>query len=348
MAKITSRSFGTTKDGKVVTAFDISNGNQTTVTVLDYGCTIQSVKFPCAKGETDVVLGYDDISSYEEGSCYYGATIGRFANRIGGARFTLDGKEYLLEKCDEGHHIHGVFAKRIFDTEIDGGKLILRYFSPDMEEGFPGNMQVEIVYALGEDDCLEISYLATTDAPTVLNLTNHCYFNLNGQDGSTILGHRIRLNSSYYTEYTDTFAQTGRVIPVDGTPLDFRREHTIGERFDDNYRQFRICTGYDHNMVVDGEAGKLNLIGVAASDQSGIQLEVLTTEPAFQFYSGNFVHCDSAKCGKNGVRYPKNGGFCLEAQHYPDSVNHANFPNVVLRPGEKYVQKTVYKLRRVK
>ena len=329
-------------------AFEICNGNGMGLNVLDYGCTIQSIIVPDRNGELiDVVLGYDDIESYENGSCYYGATLGRYANRIGGGRFILAGKEYQLEKNSEnGHnHIHGIFAKRVFDTAADNGDLILRRFSPDMEEGYPGNLSLEIRYRLGEDNTLEINYTATTDAVTVLNLSNHCYFNLNGQDGSTVLDHRLRLNSSFYTEYTEVFAQTGRIISVDDTPLDFRREHTFGERFNDDYPPFRVCTGYDHNMILDGDQGVLKPIGTVKSEKSGIILEAFTTEPAIQLYSGNFIHFDTVSCGKNGVRYPKNGGFCLEAQHYPDSVNHPHFPSTVLRPDEVYEQKTIYRFK---
>ena len=341
-----SYEFGRTKDGRKVTAYETSNGNGVSVRILDYGCTVQSVVVPDRNGvPTDVVLGYDDILSYENGTCYYGAIVGRYANRIGDARFVLDGKEYILEKTSENklHHLHGVYAKRLFEGRIEDDTLILRYVSPDLEEGFPGNLSVEVRYTLGEDNALSISYTATTDAPTIINLTNHSYFNLNGQDGSTVLDHTVRLNSGSFTEYTETFAQTGRIIPVDHTPLDFRNEQTIGARFNDEYPQFRACTGYDHNMILDGKPGELKLIGTAKSQKSGICLEAFTTEPAIQFYSANFIHYDAAARGKNGVRYPKNGGLCFEAQHYPDSMNHPDFPCVVLRPGETYRQKTVYR-----
>ena len=350
MAIITSKPFGVTKDDKPVTIFELKNGNGMTVRMLDFGCTIQSIVVPDKNGApVDVVLGYDDLLSYENGSCYYGATIGRYANRLGGGVYTIDGKVYQLEKnSPNGHnHIHGVFARRVFDTLIDDGTLVFKYFSPDMEEGYPGNLSVEIRYNLLEDDTLEVNYTATTDAPTIINLTNHCYFNLSGQNGSTILDHKVRLNSSAFTEYDEFFAQTGRVIPVDGTPLDLREKRSIGALFDSDYPKFRVCTGYDHNMVIDKTADELSLVGTAESDESGIRLEVLTTEPAFQFYSGNFIHFDPVEKGKNGIRYPKNGGFCMEVQHYPDSPNHPNFPTTILRPNEVYTQKTVYKFARI-
>jgi aldose 1-epimerase len=346
MVTIQSKEFGKTKGGQKVTAFELSNGVMS-ANILDYGGTVQSLVVPDRNGiPTDVVLGYDDFASYENGGCFYGAIVGRFANRIGGARFVLDGREYRLEmQKSESNHLHGVFVNTVFDASVDGGDLILRYFSPDMEEGFPGNLHVEVRYRLTEDNALEIDYTATTDAPTVVNLTNHSYFNLNGQDGSTIADHLLRLNSSHFTEYTASLAQTGRVLPVDDTPLDFRREQRIGARFDDALKQFSICAGYDHNMVLDGEAGEMKPIGTAKSEKSGICLEAFTTEPATQFYCANHVHHDPVPFGKNGIRYPKNGGFCLEAQHYPDSVNHPNFPSTVLRPGEVYRQKTVYRFK---
>ena len=345
---ITSKyEYGRTADGRKVTAYEFTNKNGVKVRCLDYGCTIQSVVVPDRDGKpVDVALGYDDLASYENGTNFYGQVVGRFANRIGGARFVLDGREYILEKNNgEDNHVHGIFNRRLFDASDDGETLKLRYFSPDMEEGIPGNMNVTVCYRLLDDDAFELNYEATTDAPTVVNLTNHIFFNLNGQDGSTVFDHRVRLNCSHYTEYTDSFAQTGRIIPVDGTPIDFREEHTIGERFKDDYRQLRICTGYDHNMVLDGKEGELKLIGTAKSDKTGISLAAFTTEPSIQFYTGNYMHFDPVPHGKNGVRYPKNGGFCFEAQHYPDSVNHPNFPSVVLRPGEVYRQKTIYRFK---
>ena len=344
MTAIKSRTFGTTKNGRVVTAFEMNNGT-ICITILDYGCTIQSITLLDKNNELkDICLGYNDISSYERGSSNYGAVVGRFANRIGGARFTIDGNEYLLEKTlGENNHVHGVFSKRLFNAEIQGEKLILRYLSPDMEEGYPGNLNLKVTFHLNEENELEISYLATTDAPTIVNLTNHCYFNLNGQDNSTILDHVAKLNCSYYTEYNEDFSQTGRIISVDNTPLDFRKEHSFGERFNSDYHQFRICTGYDHNLIIDGQENALKYVGSCRSDKTGIYLEMYTTEPAIQLYSGNFIMYDAVEKGKGDFKYMKNGAFCFEAQHYPDSPRHAHFPNVVLRPNEKYTQKTIYK-----
>ena len=344
MTTINSRVFGTTKDGQTVTAFEMKNSH-VSVTILDFGCTIQSIVLLDKHNELkDICLGYNDVSSYERGTCSYGAVMGRFTNRIGGACFTLDGKTYQLEKTlGENNHVHGVFSKRLFKAEIQGENLVLRYLSPDMEEGYPGNLNLEVTFHLSEENELEISYLATTDAPTIVNLTNHCYFNLNGQDNSTILDHIVKLNCSYYTEYNEDFSQSGRIISVQNTPLDFTSEHAFGERFNDDYHQFRICTGYDHNMIIDDKVNKLKFVGNCRSEKTGICLEMYTTEPAIHLYSGNFIMCDPVEEGKGGFKYIKNGAFCFEAQHYPDSPRHAHFPSTVLRPNEKYTQKTIYK-----
>lgn len=343
---IISREFGKTKDGQKVTAFELKNKNNMTITILDFGCTIQKITLPDKNGVIrDITLGYDDVESYENGSCFYGAVVGRYANRIGNAHFVLDGKDYQLEKSiGENNHVHGVFLKRIFKATVDGENLVLTYTSPDMEEGYPGNLDVQVVYHLDDENALEISYKATTDAPTIVNLTNHCYFNLNGQDGSTIFDHKLTLNCSHFTEYNEDFSQSGNIISVDNTPLDFRKEHTFGERFYDEYHQLRICTGYDHNMIIDGKENELKFVGSCKNDSTGYYLEMFTTEPAIQLYTSNYIHFDPVKFGKNGIRYPKQGAFCLEAQHYPDSPNHPNFPNTVLRPGETYTQKTIYKI----
>ena len=346
MVTVTSKEFGITKDGQKVTAFELKNGNGMSVRILDFGCTIQSITVPDRDGKpTDVALGYDDVASYEAGSCYYGAVVGRYANRIKYARFVVDGKEYQLEKNEGENHVHGIYNKQMFKASVENGELTLKYLSPDMEEGYPGNLDIEVRYNLREDNAIEINYAVTTDAPTVLNITNHSCFNLNGQDGSTIFDHKLMLNSSNYTEYDETYAQTGRIIPVENTPLDFRKEQTIGARFYDDYPQLRFCSGYDHNMVIDGQPGEFRLIGTVKSEKTGICLEAFTTEPSIQFYAGNYIQLDPVPNGKGGVYYPKNGGFCFEAQHYPDSVNHENFPSTVLRPGEIYTQKTVYRFK---
>lgn len=347
MNKITSKEFGYTKENKKVTSFLIENKNGLKVNILDFGATIQGILVPLKNGkEVDIVLGYDDVKSYENGTCFFGAIVGRYANRIANARFKLNDKEITLEKNNlpSPHHLHGVFPFKIFDSEITKNGVIFKYISPDNEENIPGTLTLNVRYTLDDDNNLIIEYDATSDKDTVLNLTNHTYFNLNGQDGSNVLDHRLKLNSSYVSECDETLAQTGKIISVLGTPLDFRNEETIGKRINEDYYLLHYCNGYDHNMILDGEEGKLKLIGEAKSLKTDIKLEAYTSEPAIQFYTGNYVDCDAVKFGKNGVIYPKNGGFCLEAQHYPDSVNHANFPSTFLKAGEKYYQKTIYKI----
>ncbi|MBQ4254663.1 MAG: galactose mutarotase [Bacilli bacterium] len=347
MAIITRKDFGYTSKREKVSLFEMVNAKNMKLRVLDYGCAMQSLIVKDKNGEEkDVILGYDDLHSYEIGSCLYGAVVGRYANRIKEAHFFLEGKEYQLEKnSPNGHnHIHGVFPHRVFEARIEDGTLLFHYLSPAYEEGFPGNFDLYVRYSFLDDGSIVLEYEATSDQTTPVNLTNHCYFNLNGADGDTVLDHVVKLNATAYTEYSETFAPTGRIISVDGTPLDFSKEHTIGERFLSSYHQFRICTGYDHNMVLDGKDGELKPIGTARSNKTGIKLEAYTTEPAIQFYSANFIHFDEAKCGKNGIRYPKNGGLCMEAQHYPDSLNNPHFPSTVLEKGKTYRQKTIYRV----
>ncbi len=341
MTKIVSREFGITKDGRKVTVFNLSNGNGMTVRILDYGCTVQSVVFQGA----DVVLGYPDIASYEKGDCFLGAIVGRYANRIKKGRFILEGKEYRLRKNQAGNHLHGIFSKVVFEASIEGGSLCFHHLSSESEEGYPGNLDVKVHYTLTDDNALRIDYEATTDKTTIVNLTNHSYFNLNGQDNSTVLNHKLRLNCSAFTEFDEVFTPTGKVLSVEDTPLDFRKEHTLGERIEDDYPQLRMCHGYDHNMILDGEVGELEPIGILIGDKTGIILEAFTTEPAIQLYSANYLKGKTRLNGKGGVPYPNRGGLCLEAQHYPDSINHPEFPSTVLHPGETYRQQTVYRFR---
>lgn len=347
MAAIVAKPFGVTQGGQAVTAFELRNGAGMCARILDFGGTVQSITLPDAHGAVqDVVLGYGDIRSYEKGNYFYGGIVGRVANRIKDARFALEGKEYRLKKNSHGesNHLHGVFSKKVFDASIEGETLVLHYLSPDMEEGYPGNLDLRVRYSLSEDNALTIDYEAVTDQTTIVNLTNHSYFNLNGHDGSDILNHKARLFCGDFTEIDESKTPTGRILSVEGTPLDFRQEHTIGERIHNDYPQLRLCGGYDHNMILGGKEGELKPIGIVHSEKTGITLEAFTTEPAIQFYAANFLG-DEKLAGKAGIVYPKNGGFCLEAQHYPDSINHPEFPSTALRPGEVYRQKTIYRFK---
>ena len=339
---IRSAPFGVTEDGTKVTAFHLENGNHMAVDILDYGCIIQKILVPDASGElVDVVLGYDTPAGYEAGSLFLGAFVGRYANRIKGAQFKLNGRTYQLEKNDGNNHLHGTFCRRIFESKVEEDTLTLRYESPDGEEGYPGKLRVSVQYRLRQDNALEITYVARTDADTVLNLTNHSYFNLNGF--GDILGHRLRLAAGSFTEANEETIATGRILPVEGTPLDFRAEKTIAEGLKTGDKLVTMFKGYDHNYVLDGRAGELRSFAVLKGDMSGICMEACTTQPGVQLYTGNFVDTDTAACGKGGVRYPQYGGVCLETQHYPCSPNYPDFPCVVLHPGEIFREQTVYR-----
>ena len=344
MIKIYTEPFGVITNGNNVTRFVMENENGMKVAVLDYGCTVQSILVPDRDGVLrDVALGYDDASCYEKGSCFLGAFVGRYANRIGNAAFTLNGRIYRLKKNEGENHLHGTFAHRLFDGVVKDNAVEFRFESLPSEEGYPGTLKGKVLYRLTDDNALEIEYTAVCDEDTVINLTNHTYFNLNGQDGSDVLDHVMRLYADSFTELNEDQLPTGRILGVDNTPLDFRREKKIGANLSSDHPQMRLASGYDHNMILNGTAGTLREIARVKSPQTGITLTASTTEPAVQFYSGNFVQGDRAPHGKAPVRYPRYGGFCLEAQHYPDSVHHPDFPDTALKKGETYYQKTVYR-----
>lgn len=341
MTRITSAPFGRTARGEAVTAYTMENGSGMSVRVLDYGGTVQSVVVPDRDGSpVDIALGYDDISGYETGSCWFGALVGRYANRIGNAAFTLNGRTYRLPKNDGENHLHGVFSHRLFSVEEAGDALLLRLTSPDGEEGFPGAAEITALYTLTENNALRLEYRAATDADTFVNLTNHTYFNLAGK--GDILTHRLRLNASRFTEIGTGTLPTGRILPTAGTALDFRREKTIGADLFSGEPQLALCRGYDHNYVLDKQPG-LAPCGEAWSEETGICLAFSTTQPGLQLYSGNFVDEDAAPYGKGGVRYPRHGGLCLETQRFPDSPNRPQFPSALLRPGEEYREITEYR-----
>ena len=344
--KITKEPFGTLKDGTAVTRYTMENEHGMKVSVLDYGATVQSILVPNEQGGfTDVALGYDDAAGYEAGSSFLGAFVGRYANRLKGAAFTLNGRTYQLEKNDGNNHLHGTFCRTLFDVkELEDGLLFTHTF-PDGEEGYPGTLTVKAYYRMPFFNILELEYFAETDADTVINLTNHTYFNLNGS--GTILDHLLMSQARSFTEANAETIPTGNILPVQGTPMDFRLWKPIGRDIHSDYEQLRQCKGYDHNFILsdskDGiKAGAFQMAFCARGDLSGIEMTCMTTQPAMQLYTGNFVGLDAAPCGKGGVRYPQYGGFCLETQNYPCAPNFENFPNAVLRPGETYHQKTSY------
>lgn len=342
---ISSEPFGVTAAGEAVTRFTMKNDAGMEISVLDYGCTVQRILVPAASGERiDVALGYDSLDCYEKGISFFGAFVGRYANRIKGAAFWLNGTHYALEKNDGENHLHGVYSRQVFDASTEDGALTFRRVSPDGEEGYPGTLQVSVRYRLTDNNALEIEYLAQTDADTVVNFTNHTYFNLNGS--GDVLGHRLMICADRFTEGDAQTLPTGRILRVTGTPMDLRAGRRIGEGIESDDEQIRLCRGYDHNFVLNGEAGSLRKMAAAEGDVSGIRMEAWTTQPAMQLYTGNFVDLDAAPCGKGGVRYPRYAGFCLESQHYPCSPNFPDFPSTVLHPGETYREKTVYRFFR--
>jgi len=337
---VSKRLFGITKEGFPVTCFSISNGKGIKADVLDYGCTVQRLLVPDKNGKlTDVVLGYDDIRGYEEGSCYFGAFIGRYANRIKGSSFTLNGRSYLLSANEGNNHLHGIMSRRIFNASFENGSLSFEYISPAGEEGFPGELSVKVSYTLTEDSII-MEYIAKSSEDTVINLTNHSYFNLNG--GGDILSHMLKIYSDSFLKIGEELIPTGDIISVQGTPMDFRSVKAIGRDIDIPHDQLLLAGGYDHNFILTKGSG-LKKAASLKGDISGITMDVFTSEPGIQFYSGNYIDKDSASSGKGGLRYPKYAGLALEAQHYPDSPAHPEFPSVVLRAGDEYLQKTALK-----
>jgi aldose 1-epimerase len=314
-----------------------------TAKITPYGGILTELHAPDRDGKTaDVVLGFGELTGYLAGHPYFGSTIGRFGNRIGGAKFTLDGQEYQLAANNGENHLHGgihgfdkvIWAAEPF-TDGDDAGLKLTYTSEDGEENYPGNLDVTLVYTLTATGDLRLDFTATTDAATPVNLTHHSYFNLKGEGQGTILDHQVQLFCDRYTPVGDDLIPTGEILPVAGTPLDFTTPHLIGERID------QVPGGYDHNFLLpDGEG--LRKVAKVTEPASGRTLEVLTTEIGTQLYTGNFL--DGTLTGKSGATYPKNGGFCLEPQKCPDSPNQPNFPSCILRPGEEYKHTIIYRL----
>jgi aldose 1-epimerase len=338
---ITKDSFGSTSEGVAVDLYTLTSAGGIEVKMTNYGGIITSLKTPDRDGNLDdIVLGYDTLAEYIEGSPYFGALIGRYGNRIAKGKFTLDGVEYTLAKNNLGNHLHGGiigFDKIVWTAEQikddTGASLKLKYLSKDGEEGYPGNLDCTVIYTLTSDGRLKISYEAQTDKPTVINLTSHSYFNLAGHASGDILDHELMLNANRYTPVDTTLIPTGQIAPVKGTPLDFTTPTPIGERI------AQIEGGYDHNFVLNSSDGSPALAARVYEPKTGRVMEISTTEPGIQFYSGNFL--DGSNKGK-GATYNKHNGFCLETQHFPDSPNKPDFPSVVLRPEEKYTQLTVH------
>jgi len=346
---ITKTNFGKTKEGLTVEEYALKNKNGVELKVITYGGRITSLKIPDNKGNyKNVILGFDNLEDYEADNPFFGALIGRFGNRIANGKFTLDGEEYTLAQNDGQNHLHG--GVKGFDrvvwtaTPIEGekdSKLKLTYLSKDGEEGYPGNLKVTVVYTLTEDNTLEVSYEATTDKTTVINLTQHAYFNLTGDFTNDILKHELKLNADAFLPVDPTLIPTSEVRPVEGTPFDFRQAKPIGEEISTENEQLKRGLGYDHCWILNGETGNMRFAASAYDKNSGRMMEIYTTEPAIQFYSGNFL--DGTLPMPNGGKYKHRTGFCLETQHYPDSPNQEQFPTVSLKPNETYTTKTSFK-----
>jgi aldose 1-epimerase len=340
--------FGSLPDGTALELFTLRNPSGMEVSVTNYGGIITSLKVPDRDGKLDdVTLGYDSIDGYLESSPYFGAIIGRYGNRIAKAQFELDGTTYELPANDGPNTLHGgekgfdkvAWQAEPFEREGERG-VVFTYTSPDGEQGFPGTLTNRVTYTLTDGNELAFDYRATTDKPTVVNLTQHAYFNLAGDGSGDVLGHELTINAGRYTPVDSTLIPTGKLASVEGTPFDFRKKTPIGARINTEHEQIELGRGYDHNFVLDRQDDGLVLAARVEEPETGRVMEVHTTEPGIQFYSGNFL--DGSITGKSGHVYAHRTGFCLETQHYPDSPNQPSFPSTRLNPGEEYTSRTVY------
>jgi aldose 1-epimerase len=341
--------FGSLADGREVELYVLANHDGMRASIATYGGIVTSLTVPDRYGENaDVVLGFDDLGGYLAGHPYFGATVGRYGNRISSGSFTLDGQTYALARNNGENHLHGGiegFDKALWAAQArslpEGPQLRLSHVSTDGDEGYPGQLNVIVDYTLTHDNELRIDYRATTDKPTHVNLTNHSYFNLAGPGGGDILNHEVRIDADHFTPVDEGLIPTGEIRRVEGTPMDFRQPAAIGARIDDDDEQLRFGSGYDHNFVLNSADQGLSFAARVFEPASGRVMEVLTSEPGVQFYTANFL--DGSVIGKGGVAYGRRCALCLETQHFPDSPNRPEFPTTVLRPGEVYETTTVYR-----
>jgi aldose 1-epimerase len=339
--------YGKMPDGTPVEIFTLTNNNGVEVKAITYGGIITSLKVPDRSGRLgDVVLGFDNLEGYLTDHPFFGAIIGRFGNRIAKGQFTLDGQTYKLATNNGVNHLHGGnkgFDKVVWTGEPLSGQLGVAFTrtSPDGEEGYPGNLKTRVTYVLTDKNELIVDYHATTDKATHVNLTQHSYFNLAGEGSGDILGHQLTINADRYTPVDDTLIPTGELAPVQGTPFDFRTPTAIGARINDPHPQIKKGPGYDHNWVLNRKGEGLQLAARVVEPKTGRTLEITTTEPGIQFYAGNFL--DGKITGKGGHVYGHRTGFCLETQHFPDTPNQKNFPTTVLKPGQEYKTRTVFR-----
>jgi aldose 1-epimerase len=344
---ITRQPFGSISDGREADLFQLTNDSGMVVDITNYGGTVTSIKVPDRSGNLDdVVLGYKTLEEYVRNPRFLGCVVGRHANRLADGRFSLNGTQYQLAQNNGPNHLHGGnkgFDKRLWTAALvgddDAADLQLNYRSEDREEGYPGELNVTVHYSLSNGNELRIDYRATTDRDTIVNLTNHSYFNLAG--GGDILAHELTLNADSFTPVTKLLIPTGELRRVENTPFDFREGATIGSRISDPDEQLRFTGGYDHNFVLSDWNGAPTWCAIVKEPSTGRVLEVSTTAPGLQFYSGNFL--DGSLIGREGKSYEKHAGLCLETQHFPDAPNHPNFPSTILRAGEEYRHSTIFR-----
>jgi aldose 1-epimerase len=345
---VQKQSFGT-REGRPINLYTLTNSHGIEVRAMNYGGIILSIRVPDRKGQfADIVLGHESLEGYTPNPPYLGAVVGRYANRIANGTFTLDDKTYTLPKNDGPNTLHGgatrTFDKVVWeDAPLKGDKpgVTFTYLSKDGEEGFPGNLTAKVTYTLNDDNELVVDYEATTDKASPINLSQHSYFNLAGEGSGDILNTEIMLNADRFTPVDKNLIPTGELRPVKGTPLDFTTPTNIGARIEDNYEQLVLGKGYDHNFIINRKGAGLELAARAYEPGSGRVLEVFTTQPGVQFYTGNFL--DGTVTGKHGHVYKRRNAFCLETQHFPDSPNHPDFPSTILKPGQTFREKAVFK-----
>lgn len=348
-AQVTKESFGKTSDGQQVDLYTLHNTRGAEAKITNYGAIVTSLKVPDRNGKfDDIVLGFNDFDSYLKNDPYFGAIVGRYGNRIAKGRFTLNGVEYKLATNNGENHLHG--GIKGFDKVVwtghemkspAGPAVVMTYLSKDGEEGYPGNLNVRVVYTLTNNNELKIDYTATTDKDTVTNLTHHSYFNLAGEGNGDILNHLVTINANRFVPTDAGSIPTGELKSVAGTPFDFLKPMAIGGRINQDDEQLKLGNGYDHTWVINGRPGVMRLAATAYEATSGRVMQVWTTEPGVQFYTGNFL--DGSKTGKSGKNYPRRSGFCFETQHYPDSPNHPSFPTTTLKKGQTLKSTTTYK-----
>lgn len=341
---MTTKSFGMTEKGKEATLYTFTNKSGMSMSVTDFGATLVSVFVPDKNGEmVDVVLGYDDVTGYEKGIAFFGASVGRNANRIGGASFEINGKTYQLEKNDNGNNLHSgldFYNKRMWDIQSKNYESItFTLHSMDGDQGYPGALDMEVKYTLTENNEVKIEYYSVPSEDTIINMTNHSYFNLNGHNSGTVLEQEVGIVSKYFTIADKELIPTGELVEVAGTPMDFNTKKTLGKEINAEYEPLVLAGGYDHNWVLENN-GKFDLVAEMSAKETGITMEVYTDLPGMQFYIGNFI--DNEK-GKGGHVYEKRSGFCMETQYYPDACNQKNFQTSVLKAGETYDTTTIYK-----